>query len=192
MTTGIALVAAEVLLLVAAIRLFVHHGEGTLAPWDPTQHLVVLGAYRHARDPMHVGVLLVLYGEGVLMGSLPILVFATAVVILHLFYIPLSEERGLEERLGEAYLEYKRHDPRWIPRIDPWDAGGPDPTIKDSLRRATRRHVRRRGEGPVLIEAEGRSLASAEHGFRYGGLKVLRPHCVSTQYESMQVFIVVR
>ena len=28
---------------------------------------------------------------------------ASAVVILHLFYIPLSEERGLERRFGEDY-----------------------------------------------------------------------------------------
>jgi len=127
---GIALVAAGFLLLVVTVRQFVHYGEGTLAPWDPTQQLVVEGIYRHMRNPMHVGVFLALYGEGVLMGSVTLLLFATAFVILHLFYIPLFEERGLEERFGDAYLEYKRNVPRWIPRIDPWDAGGSDPTIK--------------------------------------------------------------
>jgi protein-S-isoprenylcysteine O-methyltransferase Ste14 len=42
---------------------------------------------------------------------------------LHLFYIPYSEERGLEKRFGEAYRTYKQHVPRWIPRLTPWDPG---------------------------------------------------------------------
>jgi protein-S-isoprenylcysteine O-methyltransferase Ste14 len=40
------------LLMVATIRLFVTVGKGTLAPWEPTQRLVVQGVYRHVRNPM--------------------------------------------------------------------------------------------------------------------------------------------
>jgi protein-S-isoprenylcysteine O-methyltransferase Ste14 len=42
-------------------------------------------------------------------------------VVLHLFYIPLSEERGLENRFGQDYREYRRNVPRWIPRLTPWE-----------------------------------------------------------------------
>ena len=35
--------------------------------------------------------------------------------------MPLSEEPGLSKRFGEAYAIYKRHVPRWIPRLKPWD-----------------------------------------------------------------------
>jgi protein-S-isoprenylcysteine O-methyltransferase Ste14 len=45
---------------------------------------------------------------------------ASAVVILHLFYIPLAKVRGLKRRFGEDYREYRRHVPRWIPRLTPW------------------------------------------------------------------------
>ena len=38
------------LLMVATIRLFVTVGKGTLAPWEPTQRLVVRGVYRHVRN----------------------------------------------------------------------------------------------------------------------------------------------
>src|SRR5208337_4533440 len=43
------------LLMVATIRLFVTVGKGTLAPWEPTQRLVVQGVYRHVRNPMISG-----------------------------------------------------------------------------------------------------------------------------------------
>ena len=122
---GLVLVFCGLVLLVATVHLFSQHGEGTLVPWDPTRHLVVQGVYRYVRNPMHTGVFLVLFGEGLLLRSTPLLIFAAAVVVLHLFYIPLSEERGLEKRFGEAYRVYKQNVPRWIPRLTPWKSEGP-------------------------------------------------------------------
>src|SRR5262245_44470319 len=49
---GGALLCLGLVLMVATIRLFVTVGKGTLAPWDPTQRLVVRGVYRHVRNPM--------------------------------------------------------------------------------------------------------------------------------------------
>jgi protein-S-isoprenylcysteine O-methyltransferase Ste14 len=123
---GLVLVVSGLILLATTIRLFSQNGEGTLMPWDPTQCLVVQGIYRHVRNPMHAGIFLVLFGEGLLLRSTPLLVFAAAVVILHLFYIPLSEERGLEKRFGEAYRAYKRNVPRWIPRWTAWEPENPE------------------------------------------------------------------
>ena len=59
------------LLMVATIRLFVTVGKGTLAPWEPTQRLVVQGVYRHVRNPMISGVLFVLLGESMITASRP-------------------------------------------------------------------------------------------------------------------------
>jgi protein-S-isoprenylcysteine O-methyltransferase Ste14 len=120
---GLLLVVVGLILFVATLHLFSQYGEGSIMPWDPTQHLIVLGVYRHVRNPMHTGVFLVLFGEGLLLRSTPLLVLVSAIVILHLFYIPLSEERGLERRFGEAYREYRRNVPRWIPRLTPWEPG---------------------------------------------------------------------
>jgi protein-S-isoprenylcysteine O-methyltransferase Ste14 len=117
---GLLFVLLGLVLLSATVRLFSQRGEGTLAPWDPPKYLVVRGIYRHVRNPMHTGVFAVLFGEAFLLRSTAILILAVAGVIIHLFYIPLSEERGLEARFGEAYREYKRNVPRWIPRRRPW------------------------------------------------------------------------
>jgi protein-S-isoprenylcysteine O-methyltransferase Ste14 len=118
---GLVLVVLGLVLFVATVRLFSQYGEGSIMPWDPTQRLIVRGLYRHVRNPMHTGVFLVLFGEGLLLRSTALLVLVAAVVVLHLFYIPLSEERGLERRFGEIYREYKRNVPRWIPRWTPWE-----------------------------------------------------------------------
>jgi protein-S-isoprenylcysteine O-methyltransferase Ste14 len=125
---GLLLVVVGLILFVATVRLFSHYGEGSIMPWDPTQRLIVLGVYRHVRNPMHSGVFLVLTGQGLLLRSTPLLVLVAAVVFLHLFYIPLSEERGLERRFGDAYREYKRNVPRWNPRWTPWE---PSPQERD-------------------------------------------------------------
>ena len=117
---GILLFGPGLILLFSTIRLFASRGKGTLAPWDPPEHLVVEGPYRYVRNPMHSGVFITLYGEGLLFGSVPILIFVTAVFVFHWFYIPLMEERWLEEKFGEEYLTYKRNVPAWIPRLSPW------------------------------------------------------------------------
>jgi protein-S-isoprenylcysteine O-methyltransferase Ste14 len=70
---------------------------------------------------MITGVLSVLLGEGLVLGSVSILVASAIFFAVNTTYIPLIEELGLIERFGEEYLEYKRNVPRWIPRLRPWD-----------------------------------------------------------------------
>ncbi len=117
---GAALVAAGVAMWVWTVRLFARIGEGTLAPWDATQHLVVEGPYRHVRNPMITAVLAVLLGEAALLGSPWILVWFAVFATINAIYFPLGEEPGLERRFGDEYREYKRNVPRWIPRRTPW------------------------------------------------------------------------
>lgn len=118
---GLAIGATGLALMGTTIRLFATRGEGTLAPWDPTQKLVVEGIYRRVRNPMITGVALVLLGEGVALGSSPILTWALLFFLGNAIYMPLSEEPGLERRFGDDYREYCRHVPRWIPRLRAWD-----------------------------------------------------------------------
>jgi protein-S-isoprenylcysteine O-methyltransferase Ste14 len=123
---GLLLLGVGLGLLAATIRLFISVGQGTLAPWDPPQKLVVAGPYRYVRNPMHSGVFITLYGEGLLFGSLPILIFVTIVFVFHWFYIPLTEERWLADQFGEDYQVYKQNVPRWIPRLTPWQGNQVD------------------------------------------------------------------
>lgn len=107
-------------LMIATIRLFVTMGKGTLAPWSPTQRLVVQGVYRHVRNPMISGVFFILLGEAVLGASWPIFCWFVIFAVGNAIYIPMAEEPGLLKRFGDDYEEYRRNVPRWIPRLRPW------------------------------------------------------------------------
>jgi protein-S-isoprenylcysteine O-methyltransferase Ste14 len=119
---GAALLALGGGLMYRTISLLAAVGRGTLAPWDPTRRLVVNGPYRHVRNPMITGVLAVLLGEGLVLGSPAILVMAAIFFAVNATYIPLVEEPGLVDRFGDEYRAYSRHVPRWIPRVRPWSA----------------------------------------------------------------------
>jgi protein-S-isoprenylcysteine O-methyltransferase Ste14 len=103
------------------MRLFAVIGKGTAAPWNPPKKLVVSGPYCHVRNPMITSVLTMLLAEALLLntwwcGGLFVLFW-----LGNMIYFPFFEEKDLEKRFGESYLEYKRNVPRWIPRLTPWN-----------------------------------------------------------------------
>lgn len=120
---GLIICVAGIKLMSVTIRMLATTGEGTLAPWDPTRVLVTEGIYGYIRNPMITGVLIVLLGESLLLGSLGIFIWAIAFTVGNTYYFTHSEEKGLEKRFGEEYLDYKRNVPMWFPRVRPWNKG---------------------------------------------------------------------
>jgi protein-S-isoprenylcysteine O-methyltransferase Ste14 len=112
-----------VFILLYTISLFGRFGKGTLAPWSPTQKLVVAGPYRYCRNPMITGVFFILLGEAGFFNSENILIWAGLFFIINTIYFIAKEEPDLEKRFGEEYRIYKEHVPRWIPRLRPWGDG---------------------------------------------------------------------
>lgn len=126
---GAGLVAAGAALVAWTVVLFVRVGRGTLAPWDPTERLVVAGPYRHVRNPMITGVAAVLAGEAALLGSRALLLWLASFAVVNALYLPLVEEPGLRRRFGPAYDRYRANVPRWLPRLRAWGPGaGPGVT----------------------------------------------------------------
>ena len=117
---GIPIIIAGLTFLFATASMVSSIGKGTLAPWSPTQKLVVQGPYAHARNPMISGVLATLLGESILFASIPIFLWFALFFVINNLYFSFSEEPGLLQRFGEEYAEYRRHVPRWIPRMKPW------------------------------------------------------------------------
>ena len=103
------------------VSLFFCHGDGTAAPWDPPKRLVVRGPYRYVRNPMIIGVILILFAEAIMLCSLPIAVWASIFLLANAIYFPFFEEPALKKRFGADYEQYCRCVGRWIPRATPWN-----------------------------------------------------------------------
>lgn len=72
------------------------------------------GPFRYSRNPMYLGMVFIMAGIAVILGSVasfagPLIFF----MVMHFYYIPL-EEKVLENSLGEKYLEYKGSVRMWI------------------------------------------------------------------------------
>ena len=76
--------------------------------------LVVTGLYRVSRNPMYLGLLTVLFGWAVILGSLaPFLVMVTVERLLVVMQIK-AEEAALAAKFGDEYVDYTRRVRRWI------------------------------------------------------------------------------
>lgn len=126
LSLGGGLINLGLLVVISTIVQFARTGHGTLAPWDPPQKLVVQGLYRYVRNPMISGVLLILLGETMLLGSLPLLGWCLLFLVAKTIYIPLIEERELAIHFGREYVIYQQNVPRWIPRFTIWAFGFPN------------------------------------------------------------------
>ena len=78
--------------------------------------LVIAGLYHHCRNPMYVGNVLIAAGLAVASNSWTTIVVAIPSVILAYSAIIAAEEKYLSEKFGDAYAEYRRDVPRWLPR----------------------------------------------------------------------------
>jgi protein-S-isoprenylcysteine O-methyltransferase Ste14 len=107
-------------LFVYTVFLFKMLGQGTLAPWEPTKKMIVEGPYRYCRNPMITGVFFMIVGEGLMLYSTNILAWAVAFFIINTLYFIFVEERSMMQRFGSDYLKYKKHVPRWLPRLRPF------------------------------------------------------------------------
>ena len=101
-----------ILMLFGCITQFATKGKGTLAPWDPTRRLVVSGPYRFVRNPMIIGVISIIIGEALFFNSIVVLVWAVVFFTINSIYFEFFEERRLETKFGEDYLDYKEAVPK--------------------------------------------------------------------------------
>ncbi|MEO6959582.1 MAG: isoprenylcysteine carboxylmethyltransferase family protein [Burkholderiaceae bacterium] len=76
--------------------------------------LVTSGIYRLTRNPMYIGVLLILIGWGIYLGNVLALMCAFIFVPYINRYQIQPEERLLESKFGAAFISYKAKVRRWI------------------------------------------------------------------------------
>jgi protein-S-isoprenylcysteine O-methyltransferase Ste14 len=113
---GVILLGVGVTILFWCAQVFYREGQGTLAPWSPPRHLVTSGLYQYSRNPMYVGVVLILAGWALLYASVSLLVYAVFVLAAFHLRIVLGEEHWLEHTHKEAWKVYVSQVRRWFGR----------------------------------------------------------------------------
>lgn len=119
---GVAVMCVGLLAMITTIASFIRIGKGTLAPWSPTKKMVMVGLYQYVRNPMIMGVMIVLIGESIAIASRSIFIWSLIFFVINTIYFVLYEEPNLEKRFGDEYREYKKHVARWVPRLKPYRA----------------------------------------------------------------------
>lgn len=69
---------------------------------------------------MYVGVALLIFGQGLLLGNRDILTYGALVCVGFAIFVALYEEPTLRRAFGSEYDEFCANVPRWIPRLTPW------------------------------------------------------------------------
>lgn len=96
---------------------FMVQGRGTPAPIDPPKELVVVGFYHYVRNPMYVGIFLLLIGHFLWFQYVWLLVYLALAFLIVQSFVTLYEEPTLKRKFGAAYENYLKRVPRWIPRF---------------------------------------------------------------------------
>jgi protein-S-isoprenylcysteine O-methyltransferase Ste14 len=111
---GVVVFLAGLLVLLWCVRDFYVAGKGTLAPWDPPRHLVSVGLYRFSRNPMYLGVLLILIGWTLAFRSRSLLIYTVVVAILFHARVVMNEEPWLARTFPDDWPRFKSQVSRWL------------------------------------------------------------------------------
>lgn len=113
---GWILVAAGTAGYLWCARDFVRVGRGTPAPIDAPQELVIQGLYRWSRNPMYVSVLLVVFGQAIILESPTVLAYGILLWAGFHLFVRWYEEPRLARQFGRRYEQYRAAVPRWLGR----------------------------------------------------------------------------
>jgi len=83
-------------------------------PWRPTTAIATDGPYRLTRNPAYVGMALVYIAIAVLAEALWVLLPLPLVLLIIDRGVIAREERYLERKFGQEYLDYKGRVRRWV------------------------------------------------------------------------------
>lgn len=112
---AMAVIALGLALAIAGMLAFRAH-RTTVNPINPgdTTTIVQSGIYRISRNPMYLGMLLVLVGWGLFLANLAAMVVVPFfIAYMNAFQIS-REERILLAKFGPTFAEYMRTTRRWI------------------------------------------------------------------------------
>ena len=110
---GLIPMAAGVALPIAGARAFRRH-QTTIKPFQVSTSLVQDGVFGFSRNPIYIGLILIVIGLALLLGTLtPFAVCIAFAALLHYRFV-LTEEKMLAERFGAEWQDYSTRVRRWL------------------------------------------------------------------------------
>tara|TARA_R110002110_G_scaffold415748_1_gene654808 strand:+ start:37988 stop:38437 length:450 start_codon:yes stop_codon:yes gene_type:complete len=110
---GGAIIVFALFLLVSANGLFFRAQTGII-PFRPVTALVTDGVYRLSRNPMYLGMMLVLLGCAITVGAATALLVPLMFAVIIQFRYILPEEAMLMDAFPEDFAAYRARVRRWI------------------------------------------------------------------------------
>lgn len=110
---GVVFVVFGVVINLWADNLFKKNNT-TVKPHESPTSFIASGPFSFSRHPMYLGMMAILMGAAVFLGSITSFVFPLAfVVLMESEFIPL-EDKAMSERFGSEYADYKKRVRRWM------------------------------------------------------------------------------
>ncbi|HMJ41820.1 MAG TPA: isoprenylcysteine carboxylmethyltransferase family protein [Pseudolabrys sp.] len=109
---GLLLIVLGCLLGYGGVRSF-RRAATAVNPYAPSTTLATTGVYAYLRNPMYLGLGLIVGGLGIALASDWMLVMLVAAALTIHFGVVKREERYLTAKFGEAYVRYRAAVPRY-------------------------------------------------------------------------------
>ena len=112
---GSFMIISGLIIILSAIILFKKY-QTTISPLNPSNatKLITDGIYKFSRNPMYLGLLLVLLGISIILNPTGgFILIPLFILYLNLFQI-IPEENAMVDLFKDEFLEYKKNVRRWI------------------------------------------------------------------------------
>jgi len=113
LAAGFVIAVGGVWIILAAGRALDRAGT-TVLPTRRASHLVTRGPFSFTRNPIYLGMTMLLIAAGLMLGWIWLIASAILAAFLARKIAIEPEERHLEQRFGKSYRDYRKRVRRWI------------------------------------------------------------------------------
>ena len=112
---GSFMIISGLIIIFSAIILLKKY-KTTITPLKPFKatKLIVSGVYKYSRNPMYLGLLLVLFGISIMLNPIGGLFFIPLFILYLNYFQIIPEENAMIQLFKGEFLKYKRNVRRWI------------------------------------------------------------------------------
>lgn len=100
--------------IIAIVFMQMRRAKTNIEPWKPTTKILDTGFYGYSRNPIYLGMILLYLAVSCFANYVWFLLFLPICLLIIHFGVILREEKYLESKFGDEYLDYKKRVRRWI------------------------------------------------------------------------------